>query len=168
MKLPGILRASLLVALAAASCGEPANEVRKLTPAFTGRTMAGERFSDSSLRGKPVLIQFWATWCGMCRRDQEAVNQVVREYTSRGLTVLAVSVGETRDVVETYLKDSPRLGKIIVHEDTTLPEVFRPRGFPSYLVLDKDGRIAAAWAGAGGLPALRDALSSAGLAAGRR
>lgn len=49
-------------------------------PPFSGKTMTGERFDANSLKGKPVLIQFWTTWCGYCRREQPALETIHKEY----------------------------------------------------------------------------------------
>jgi thiol-disulfide isomerase/thioredoxin len=125
-------------------------------PAFRAKTLTGESFSNDSLKGKAVLVQFWATWCGFCRRDQPAVERVVQE--SRDVVVLAVSVGESREKVRNYLKGSPRTAKIVVNEDTNLPALFEVRSFPMYVLVDAKGGIVDMQEGSGGYEALQDLL----------
>ncbi len=112
------------------------------TPDFRGTTLKGEKFTKSSLKGTPVLIQFWATWCGFCRRDQPAVDALVEEYGDR-LTVLAVSVNESEQVVRNYLANSPRKGRIVLGGSTNLPAIFGAKAFPHYVLLDGDSRLKA-------------------------
>jgi thiol-disulfide isomerase/thioredoxin len=136
---------------------------REDAPKFRGKTMQGEKFDNESLKGRPALIQFWATWCKFCRMDQPAMDQVVEEYGTKGLEVLAVSMKEARKTVEKYLGQFPRKGKIVVMEDTNLGAVFGSPGLPAYVLLDSKGKIAAAWTGAGGIETLRARLGSVGL-----
>jgi thiol-disulfide isomerase/thioredoxin len=139
------------------------NPPRQKIPEFSGKTLDGQKFTSASLKGRPVLIQFWATWCPMCRKDQAAVDTLAREFEGKGLVVLAVNVGETKRKVTDYLEKSPRACNIILQEDTDLASIVRPPAFPLYVVLDADGGIAGAQSGAGGEAALRQLLGKAGL-----
>lgn len=149
----------LAVALPLGALDEP----KESAPAFQGKTLDGETFNNASLKGKVVLLQFWATWCGYCRRDQPAMDEIVSEYADRGVKVLAVSVGESRKTVERYLARSPRACKIVLTEHTNLASRFETQGFPMYVVIDREGRIAAQQTGAGGSRQLRALLARAGI-----
>jgi thiol-disulfide isomerase/thioredoxin len=127
---------------------------RRPMPSFKGKTLKGESFSNESLKNKPVLIQFWATWCGYCRRDQPAVERIIHE--SPDLVVLAVSVGESRQKVRKYLEDSPRTAKIVINEDTNLPALFEIKSFPTYVLVDSKGGIVDMQEGSGGYEALQN------------
>src|SRR5579871_728248 len=109
-----ISRRAAIFALAAA----PLAQAAEPAPKFFAKTMDGERFTNDSLKGKVVLIQFWATWCQYCRRDQPAVDAVVHEFADKGLVVLAVNVGEGKKKVKQYLQDSPRACKVVLTGDT--------------------------------------------------
>lgn len=146
----------LTSACSALDNGEPA-------PKFRARTLDGQTFTNESIKGKVVLIQFWATWCGFCRRDQPAVDRVAKEFADKGLIVLAVNVGEDRLKVEGYLEQSPRECHIVLTRDTNLQQAFRAEGFPKYVVINRAGKIAGEQNGAGGIMALRDLLGGAGL-----
>ncbi len=151
--------AVLLCLLPACGGGEPLGQE---APPFSGRTLDGAKFSNESLKGKVVLIQFWATWCGFCRKDQPAVEDLVKRYGSK-LTVLAVSVNETKSVIREYLAQSPRSVTVVATEDTNLPRIFQPRGFPTYLALNKDGNIVGVREGLAGLEGLQTLIKRAGL-----
>lgn len=66
-------------------------------PDFTQETPEGEALSLSDLRGKYVLIDFWASWCGPCRRENPNVVRLYNEYQEAGFTILGVSLDKTRD-----------------------------------------------------------------------
>jgi thiol-disulfide isomerase/thioredoxin len=140
-----------------------ANDDRDAAPRFSARTLDGERYTNASLAGRPVLIQFWATWCPKCRGDQSAVDDITRDYADKGLLVLAVDVGESRRTVKGYLGRSPRACKIVANEDTNLPAVFGAKVYPLYVLIDKDGKVAGTQRGAGGEDMLRRLLRRAGL-----
>jgi thiol-disulfide isomerase/thioredoxin len=142
--------------LSAIDRGEPA-------PKFTAKTLDGERITNDTIEGKTCLIQFWTTWCGYCRKDQPAVDDIAGKYAGAGLVVIAVNVGESRKKVLAYLETSPRQGNIVLMEDTNLAAVFRARGFPFYVAIDAKGRVAGVQSGAGGREPLVELLDRAGL-----
>jgi len=132
-------------------------------PNFTATTLDGQRFTNNTVKGKVVLLQFWATWCQYCRRDQEAVDTIGREFAGKGLLVLAVNAGETRKKVKEYLTHSPRAVPIVLMENTNLAALFAAKSYPLYVLVDSDGKIAGELRGAGGEEALRQLLRKAGL-----
>lgn len=152
-------------ALIASLCGAFAGGCSSVVggaPDFEGRTLEGVRFTRESLKGRPVLIQFWATWCGYCRRDQSAVDRLAYEHLGR-IHVLAVNVGEDARAVRGYLATAPRRGDIVLSDDTNLAQVFRPSGFPYYVLLSKDSEVVGVQRGSAGEDGLRRLVERAGL-----
>ena len=133
-------------------------------PDFRGKALDGTVFTKASLKGKPVLIQFWATWCGYCRRDQPAVEEIAAQYRDK-LAVLAVSVREDRATVERYLERSPRKTRVVLTQDTNLTAVFDPEAFPYYVLLDAEGKRVGEQPGAGGKEGLQQLLAGVGFRA---
>ena len=159
-----ICRQTLFGVLAvAALCAFGGSEAREPAPRFSAKTLAGEKFTNDSVKGKVVLVQFWTTWCPYCRRDQSGVDAIDREFAGKGLVALAVNVGESRKTVTTYLEQNPRSCRIVLTEDTNLAAVFGATSFPVYVLMDREGNIAGTQRGAGGEAALRRLLSRAGL-----
>jgi thiol-disulfide isomerase/thioredoxin len=153
-----------LAAIAAFCCGALlAIGSREPAPAFRARTLDGEEFNNESLKGKVVLLQFWTTWCPYCRKDQDAVEALVRDFDASGLVVLAVNVGESKKKVKQYLADSPRTCKIVLTADTNLAALYAATSYPLYVLIDRDGNIAGQQDGAAGEAALRRLLAKAGL-----
>ena len=130
---------------------------------FKARTLDGENFTNDSVKGKVLLIQFWATWCPYCRRDAPAVDAILDEFDGRNLVVLAVDVAESKRTVTSFLAKSPRNCKIVLNEDTNLVAWFDPKSFPHYVAVNRFGRVVAEQSGSGGERRLRNLLTKAGL-----
>jgi thiol-disulfide isomerase/thioredoxin len=156
-------RAAVRSLLFAAPLAAAAIERGDQAPRFAAKTLDGERFTNDSLKGKVVLIQFWATWCPYCKRDEPALASVTKEFEKDGLVVLAVDMGEPRRKVKKFVDASPRPWKIVLAEDTTLAAICEAKGYPMYVLIDRDGIVAGTQHGAAGEGALRRLLSRAGL-----
>lgn len=132
-------------------------------PRFHAKSLVGDSYDNASLKGKVVLLQFWTTWCPYCRGEQPLVDQLTKEFSDKGLVVLAVDVGESKKKVKQYLQQSPRACPIILNDDTNLPAMFATTQYPVYVVIDRDGNMAGIQRGAAGERALRQLLSRAGM-----
>ena len=136
---------------------------RELAPRFHAKTLAGEQFSNESTKGKVVLFQFWTTWCPYCKGEESLVNDLTAEFADKGLVVIAVDVGESKKVVQQYLKDHPRKCHIVMTGDTNLAAMYQANRYPIYVVVDREGKIVDTQHGAGGGRPLRRSLARAGL-----
>src|SRR5260370_20050430 len=103
-----MLRRTALAALASAAAGGSLSALnnREPAPRFTATTLDGEKFTNDSVKGKVVLLQFCATWCQYCRRDQPAVDSIVHDFPHK-LVVLSADVGEFNKKRPQYAQDSP-------------------------------------------------------------
>lgn len=147
---------TVLGAFAASDEGEPA-------PRFHAKALTGETFTNESVKGKVVLLQFWTTWCPYCRREQPLVDDIDHEFADKGLVVLAIDVGESKKTVKKHLADHPRSCRVVLNEDTNLAAMYAANVYPIYVVIDRDGDIAATQRGASGERGLRRLLRRAGL-----
>ena len=160
----------LLAALAAPSAiGQSvyrdivAEDEREPAPNFHAKTLAGLQFNNESIRGKVVLFQFWTTWCHYCRSEESLVNDITTEFADQGLIVIAVDVGESKKVVQQYLKDHPRKCHIVMTGDTNLAAMYEATRYPIYVVVDREGKIVDTQRGAAGARRLRQTLARAGI-----
>ena len=155
-----VLLAALLLssflAFAADEDGDPA-------PRFRARTMSGESFNNESVKGKVVLFEFWTTWCQYCHQEEALIEQINKEFTDKGLIVLAIDVAESKKTVKKYLEQHPRSCRIVLTEDTNLAAMYQANSYPIYVVVDRDGNIAGEQRGAGGERRLRHLLARAGI-----
>lgn len=135
-------------------------------PRFNAKTTTGEKFTNDSLKGNVVLLEFWTTWCPYCHREQAMVDSVDKDFRDKGLVVLAVDVNESKKAVKKYLEQNPRSCRIVLTEDTNLAAMYAATAYPIYVVIGRDGNIVAEQHGAGGEDALRRMLARAGLSLG--
>jgi thiol-disulfide isomerase/thioredoxin len=132
-------------------------------PHFNAKATTGETFSNASIKGKVVLLEFWTTWCGFCKAEAPFVEKISHQYTDKDLIVLAVNVGESKKTVKKYLEQYPRTCRIVLTEDTNLAAMYAATAYPIYVVIDREGNIVGTQRGAAGEDALRSLLFKAGL-----
>lgn len=118
-------------------------------PAFVLRDLEGREAGSAQLEGRPVVLNFWATWCPPCRREMPALDAVYRDYREAGLLVVGVDVGEGPFVVERFLAGTPVSYPIWVDAprgaspDTTqdLLQRFGGVGLPTTVFIDAQGTV---------------------------
>ena len=143
------------------------DETGQPAPRFRAKTTAGELFNNNSVKGKVVLFEFWTTWCKYCEEEATLVDDIAKEFKSKDLIVLAVDVLEPDQKVKKYLVEHPRSVPIVLTKDTNLAAMYNAQVYPIYVVVDRDGNIAAEQRGAAGERGLRRMLRDAGLEAAR-
>ena len=105
----------------------------------------------SSLKGKVVLLDFWATWCGPCRDSIPDVENLYKKYHSKGLEVIGISVDHTPEPVPAAVAQLGMTYPVVQAAD--IPEIrskFQFDSIPQLYVIDKQGRVAASITGATG------------------
>jgi len=132
-------------------------------PELTVTDMAGKRVTLSSYRGKTVLLDFWTTWCPPCRADAPSLDKLFQKYGGRDLVIVGISVSEERKVVEAFLKTHPHEFPMVLTTENEMPRPYQVGVFPTYLVIDREGNLAAAVDGEQGFGELRRTLKKAGL-----
>ncbi|MGA8500056.1 MAG: TlpA disulfide reductase family protein [Candidatus Sulfotelmatobacter sp.] len=153
---PVALSLIALLAFAGDEAGQPA-------PRFHAKTTSGDQFNNASVKGKVVLFEFWTTWCKYCEGEAELVDDIAKEFSGKGLIVLAVDVLEPDQKVKKYLAEHPRSVPIVLTKDTNLAAMYNAQSYPIYVVIDRDGNIAGEQRGAAGERGLRRLLSRAGI-----
>src|SRR3989440_6114040 len=130
-------------------------------PRFNATTTTGEKFTNDSIKGKVVLLEFWTTWCGFCADEAAFVDKIGHELVGKGLILLAIDVGESKKTVKKYLEQHPRSCKLVMMEDTNLAAMYQANVYPIYVVIDRDGNVAGTQRGAGGEKSLRRLIAPA-------
>ena len=112
-------------------------------PDFTLADMDDEMHSFKDLRGKVVLLNFWATWCPPCRREMPSMERLYQKLNGEDFTVIAVNQMESGDHVFAYtgqLEVDPTF-TILFDRDSRVSNSYRVNGLPTTYLIDKQGNI---------------------------
>jgi thiol-disulfide isomerase/thioredoxin len=118
----------------------------KEAPAFNLPVMyngdAGSRLDLADLKGKPVLLDFWATWCGPCAMQTPVLDRLSRRYRDRGLTVVGVNVLDDDHAAARRYAEQKGLSYPILLDDSGITQrQYGVNRLPSLVIIDKEGRI---------------------------
>jgi peroxiredoxin len=136
--------ARLIAALIIGVCIMPnalAEEIQGKAPDFTLKSQNGDNIKLSELRGKVILINFWASWCGPCRQEMPELDQLYQHYRSLDFTILGVNVEENSDAAKSLLKDIPVSFPVLFDNANTVSKLYKIKGMPSTIILDRDGNM---------------------------
>lgn len=130
-----------LVVLAGAAA-EAAVTTGGTVPAVTFQTVQGQALRTAELRGKPVVIAFWATWCSTCKAELEHLKQLRGQFAADKLQIVAVSVDEERESLDDYLADHSFPFPICHDPQRAAANQFAAdEDLPLTIVADKDGVV---------------------------
>ena len=115
-------------------------EVGALGPDFELETLSGENIRLSDLQGKPVLINFWATWCAPCVLEMPNFQKYYEDYPG-AFEVLAVNAFESHDTVADFVEDARVTFPILFDPESKVHSVYRIPGYPTSYVIDRDGVV---------------------------
>jgi thiol-disulfide isomerase/thioredoxin len=102
----------------------------------------GGSLSLSSLRGRVVLLDVWASWCGPCKQELPMLDAIAGRLRRRGVEVLAVSVDQDRENVDKFLGARPHWNLTVAHDPKgAIADTFQPEKMPTSYVIDREGII---------------------------
>lgn len=136
-------RRSLLAALAAQICASPAADSgRPPAPDFELRDSRGRKRRLSDFKGQVVLLQFWATWCPICRREISLLEQLQSGRGPRGFVVIGVAMDQRGWAAVTPFLAQRRVGYLIVLGNPAVARRYSVSDLPRIVLIDRQGRIA--------------------------
>lgn len=121
----------------------PAPQTGFLAPDFTLQTAEGEEYTLSELRGKGVLLNLWASWCGPCRQEMPAMQAIYDRYRDDGFIVLAVNVTsqDSESAALAFAREYELNFPILMDRDGAVARLYNQRAFPTSFFIGPDGII---------------------------
>ncbi|MFC1949126.1 TlpA family protein disulfide reductase [Chloroflexota bacterium] len=110
-------------------------------PDFQLQDLEGQTVSLIEQRGLPVLLNFWATWCGPCRYEMPFLQQIYQEWSDDGLVMMIVNIGESSSTVRDFLADNNLSLPVLLDTRQSVAEQYGITGIPTTFFIDKDGII---------------------------
>ena len=101
----------------------------------------------SGLKGKIVLVDFWASWCGPCRESMPFLDRLSTTYKDKGLVVIGVNIDSDLAAAQRFLKNIPVSFAVLNDADKQVAKAYGPPTMPSSYVIDRQGKVRAIHAG---------------------
>lgn len=116
-------------------------QVGNLAPDFQLPNLDDEALSLNELRGKPVVLNFWATWCGPCRTEMPYLQEIYEKYSDEGLMLLAIDIDESPSQVEKFLLSNNLSLPVLLDIGGAVTKKYRIQVIPTTYFIDGDGII---------------------------
>ena len=148
---------SIITLLLIAGCTNKANEKESATaaaPDFTLQDISGKKVRLADLKGKVVMLEFWATWCPPCRAEIPAIERLHTQYSGKGLTILAIALDEGGwDEVKAFVAEQ-KISYPVLKGTDDVSAKYMVRLIPSMFLVDKLGNIKKQYMGGGNIEAV--------------
>ena len=129
--------------LAAVSVLAHAVGVGEAAPAFSLATAKGDTVALDRLKGQVVYVDFWASWCGPCKRSFPWMGEMQRKFGDQGFTVVAINVDKKREDAAKFLAATPGAFTIVYDPAGSVATAYDVKGMPTSYLVDRAGRIVA-------------------------
>ncbi len=131
----------IIIAFKGSMAGEPA-------PEFAFERFEGPPSRLSELKGRVVVLDFWATWCPPCREELPGLEALAREYEAQGVTFLAANqesgeVDECKEAVLTWVQTDKEMAKYAIFPEHKAHAAYQVKALPTVFVIGRDGTIVA-------------------------
>lgn len=133
----------------------------ELGPTFELASLSGDLVSSSDYDGKVLLLEFWATWCTPCVAQAKILEPLHRDFESRGVEFVAISLGEDATTVAAYVGRSPFPYEVLLDPQDKLSVSLGIYALPTVMIVDRSGRVAYHQPGLSSGETLRRALEQA-------
>lgn len=132
---------TLTAAVGGTTIGLAGTQVGNPAPDFQLPKIGGATVSLADLRGKPVVIVFWAAWCSSCKEEAPRINALAAEYGGRGVRVLGINVRDSLAGAEVGVKEFGIRYPVARDPDASVARAYGVRGTPTVIFLDRKGVV---------------------------
>ena len=101
----------------------------------------GEKVDLEELRGKVVLVDFWASWCGPCKQEMPVLEALHKKYADQGLVVVGVNIDTSAKKMRSFLRGAPVSFRIVHDPKITIAQRYEPPTMPSSYFIGRDGKL---------------------------
>ncbi|MGH8185613.1 MAG: TlpA family protein disulfide reductase [Steroidobacteraceae bacterium] len=112
-----------------------------IAPSFSLPSRAGDTVSLDQLKGKVVMLNFWASWCGPCRQEMPLLDQMHKRYSSLGFTLIGVNVEANTKDAERWLQQTPVSFPVLFDRDSKVSKAYDVSAMPSTVFIDRKGNL---------------------------
>lgn len=139
---PSSVRTLLAMSVACVLTAAPALAAERMAPAFTVKTVDGRSLRLADFKNKPVIVDFWATWCGPCRASMPHLNDMQERYSAKGLSVIGMSVDESGTApVKKFANNIGVKFTIAMANDQVLDAYGPIRSIPTTFFINRKGEV---------------------------
>jgi len=110
-------------------------------PAFTLTSVDGKALDFSQLRGKVLVLNFWATWCGPCKEEMPALDRLRRRFDPRDVAILTITTEHERTGIQQFMKQFNSALPVLLDEHRDVSLAFMVRGLPTTVFIAKNGTV---------------------------
>jgi thiol-disulfide isomerase/thioredoxin len=128
---------------------------------FRMPALDGQETGPGDFKGKVVVVDFWATWCGPCRIQAKILEPLAEEMKQQGVQFLAVSLGESKDTVARYIEQHPYGYPVLYDSEDRIATEAEIYALPTVMVIDKSGDVQYLQQGLSDSPSIRQAVERA-------
>lgn len=136
-----IVQAGVIVLGLHLSLVAQAASLDKPAPDFTLKSLQGSNLKLSEQAGNVVLLNFWASWCGPCRKEMPLLNDLHNKYKPLGFTVLGVNVEEDTAPAKAFIGDRPVDFPILFDRTNKVSKLYDVIAMPTTVVIDRNGKM---------------------------
>jgi peroxiredoxin len=112
-----------------------------LAPSFALPSRGGDTVSLAQLKGKVVMLNFWASWCGPCRQEMPLLDQMHKRYSSLGFTLVGVNVDANSKDAEEWLSKTPVSFPVVFDRESKVSKLYDVSAMPSTVFIDRQGNV---------------------------
>ena len=118
-----------------------APEIGKAAPELVATELDGQVFDIAKLKGKVVLVNYWATWCAPCKKDMPKLDAFYRRYHAKNLELIGISVDRPNDLSKVRKVMATLAYPVAVRKGITVDGFGEPKGVPITWIIDGDGKV---------------------------